>query len=262
MIDVSVLSLAVVQKYLLIAIRVGTLFAIAPLLGSGQIPAMTKIIIGLVLALILYPVVHVAPQHLPCPLSVYVIYILQEFMVGLVIGFATMLFLNGIYLAGQIIDMQIGFSIVNVIDPLSNVQTPVIGQLYYIVAILIFLTINGHHLLILALAKSFTTVPVAGFHYSGHLVKQIIQYSADLWSIAFQIGAPVIAALFLATVALGIIARTVPQMNVFIVGFPLNIALGLLVVGLTFSYFLSFTRTFYTTMFRDIQTLVALMGGR
>jgi flagellar biosynthetic protein FliR len=260
MIDISALSLVTLQKYFLIAVRVGTVFAIAPVLGSSQVPDRTKIVIGLVLALIIYPVVKVGPGPLPCGLGMYVIYLMQEFLVGLVIGFVTMLFLNGIYLAGQIIDTQIGFSIVNVIDPLSNVSIPVVGQLYFIVAILIFLSINGHHLLITALTKSFTLVPLTGAHFSGGLVKQILRYSADLWVIAFQIGAPVIAALFLASVALGIIARTVPQMNVFIVGFPLNIGLGLLVVALTLNYFLAYVRHFFELMIKDIYIVLRIMG--
>jgi flagellar biosynthetic protein FliR len=260
MIDLGALSLVTLQKYFLIAVRVSTVFAIAPVLGSAQVPDRTKIIIGLVVALIMYPVVKVGPGPLPCGLGLFTIYLMQEFLVGLVIGFVTMLFFNGIYLAGQVVDMQMGFAIVNVIDPLSNIQIPVMGQFYFIIAILIFLAINGHHLVILALSKSFTLVPLTGLHFSGGMVKQILRYSADLWVIAFQLGAPVISALFLASVALGIIARTVPQMNVFIVGFPLNIALGLLVVGLTLNYFLAYVRQFFEIMIKDVYIVLRIMG--
>ena len=261
MIDTSIISIAMLQKLLLIAVRVGALFAVAPVLGSTQVPVKTRIVVSLVIALLLFPIVAVEAGKLPCTFPVFFLCIGKEFLVGLVIGFITMLVLNGIYLAGQVIDMQMGFGIVHVIDPISNIQIPVMGQFYFIIAILIFLTIDGHHMLILALSKSFKVVPLTGFRFSGGLAKQLLRYSGDLWIIAFKIGAPAIAALFLASVALGIIARTVPQMNVFIVGFPLKIGIGIFLVGISLRYFLVFLRHFFTIMFQDVQVLLRLMSA-
>lgn len=261
MIDLSPISLEMLQKAALIVVRVGTVFAIAPVMGSAQIPNSSKVFIGIVFALLLYPIIIVPAGVLPCSMGVFFTYILKEFLVGLTIGFITMLVISGIYLAGQVVDMQMGFAIVHVMDPVSNVQIPITGQFYFVMAVLIFLTMNGHHLIITALAKSFGTVPLGGFQFTGALTEQMIRYSADAWMIAFKIGAPSIGALFLTSVALGIIARTVPQMNIFIVGFPLKIALGLMIVAISLRYFLYFVRNFFIMMVEDVQVLIRLMAG-
>jgi flagellar biosynthetic protein FliR len=132
------------------------------------------------------------------------------------------------------VDIQTGFGLVNVVDPQSNSQVSILGQFYQLIALLFFLAINGHHVLLQALGDSFQLIPAGGFAwleraaFAGPLLSD---FFSRLFIIAFQVAAPSIATLFLANLTMGILSRTIPQMNVFIVGLPLNVMLGL---GFTF----------------------------
>jgi len=128
---------------------------------------------------------------------------------------------------GQIVGFQMGFAIVNVVDPQSQQQVSLIGSLEYTIAALLFLVLNGHHLLLMALARSFTIVPPLSVSPDVEVYGGLVRMTSQVFVIAVRIAAPAMAALLLTNVALSIIARTVPQMNIFIVGFPIGIAVGL-----------------------------------
>jgi len=157
--------------------------------------------------------------------------------VGLTIGYIATLIFIGILVATKIIDFQMGFGIANVIDPVTNIQVSIVGEFHYILALMFFLVINGHHLLFSALAQSFNVVPLATFEISAHLIANINQLFAEVFVIALKIGAPTIGALFMASLILGVIARTMPQINVFIVGMPLKIGIGFAMLIVTMPFF-------------------------
>jgi flagellar biosynthetic protein FliR len=146
----------------------------------------------------------------------------------------------GLQIAGQLSGYQMGMALAEVIDPADGEQIPLLAQFFQIFAFLIFLTVNAHHWFLRALADSFHLVPPLGFKLSGSLIEQLMRVAGNMFVIAIKVGAPVIAALLLTTIALGLIARTVPQMNVFFVAMPLKIMIGLMFVGFSLPYLSSF----------------------
>jgi len=126
--------------------------------------------------------------------------------------------------------LQMGFGIVNVIDPQSNDQVSIIGQFLNILAVLLILSLDGHHIIINGLMASFEAVPLGGVVFKVPVAEKLIELANEVFTVAIKISAPIMIALFLVSVAMGVLARTVPQMNVFIVGFPIQLAVGLFVM--------------------------------
>ncbi len=211
--------------------RITGLFLIAPLFSQQGMPGHLKIMFSLILALIISPVVaeqsFEVPQHLLDVISLG----LKEMLVGILIGFVFYTLFVGVQMAGAFVGFQMGFAIVNVIDPVTSQQISILAQFKFIMAMLIFFLLNGHHLMLQALVSSYTLVPIgeAVFKYSVH--SEIAKLIIGVFVIAIKLAAPVMATLVLTDVGLGVVSRTVPQMNIFIVGFPLKIALGLFFTG-------------------------------
>ncbi|MGE5329258.1 MAG: flagellar biosynthetic protein FliR [Deltaproteobacteria bacterium] len=228
-----------IEVFLLVLVRMSSLFIISPIFGRRNVPTIFKIGFALMVSIILINVVK-----LPLEVNLYGMYefsiaIFKEFIIGLILGYIGFVILSAIYLAGQLIDTQIGFSIVSVIDPISNIQVPITATLYYGLTIVIFLTINGHHMLIDAIVRSFDVIPIGLAVFSQEMIPQLVQIMGMVFIIAFKISAPIIAAALICDVALGILSRTMPQMNIFFVGMPLKIVLGLAAIMITLPAFIS-----------------------
>ncbi len=248
----NLLSLSVVQieVFFLIFIRVTTLFLVAPIFSSRNIPPQVKIWTSFFIALILYPFATIG--ILPDTTYGFILLIGREILLGLVIGSIIYLLFVGVQLAGQVVDLQIGFGIANVIDPLNSMQISILGQFYYIVALLIFLCLNGHYILIEALVKSFTLIPLGKFVLSGTLVHVLIDLAGKLFMVALQIGGPVMIVLLLTNIAFGIIARTIPQLNILMTGLPINALVGIITILLTMAFFLPFFQNIIKMMWENV----------
>ncbi|MDI6717058.1 MAG: flagellar biosynthetic protein FliR [Actinomycetota bacterium] len=224
--------------FLLVLTRVSGVFFLAPILGNRNIPVQVKIGLALMTSLALFPFVA-SPNISPSINMInYALLIAKEFTVGAIIGFTASMVFMGFLLAGQIIDFQMGFGMVNVIDPLSNISISLIGQFKNLLALLVFLAINGHYFLLTALDKSFDIVPLTTFAFTPAVTGNFINMVVNMFIIGLKIGGPAIGVLFITDLAIGIVARTVPQMNVFIVGIPLKIAIAFatLIAMLTFFF--------------------------
>jgi flagellar biosynthetic protein FliR len=227
--------------YTLILFRVGGIMIFAPVFGSGMVPGQTKAALAMVVALMLVPVIdYSAPEPLTLPNMVYTA--ATESIVGLLIGYAASLLFVAVQLGGMQIGQQMGTEIGSVFNPFLEVQSSVVGEFYFLFSTLVFLGINGHHILLAALVESFRTVPIGSAALSLGALDMLIKLFGYLFAIAFAISAPVVIALFLVTVAMGFVARTVPQMNILIVGFPVRVVVGLAVMIFTLpaiGYFLA-----------------------
>ena len=228
MIDLG-FSMAQLEAFLLIFIRMTGLFILSPIFGRNNLPAVFKIGFSFFLAVIFVNVNGAPAVSMTTNITLYALYILKELIVGLVIGYATYVIMSAIYLAGQMIDMQVGFGSVNVLDATSNIQVPLTSNFYYMYIILIFLTLNGHFFIIQALFRSFEIIPIDMLGFNANFVPEVMD-------IALKIAAPIIATIFVADVVLGVLSRTIPQMNVFQLGMPLKIIIGLAVIMVTFIY--------------------------
>lgn len=231
------LPLGQIEQFLMILFRVSSFLFLAPLFGSPNLPAILKIGLAFALALVFAPILPPPQEHLLAAGPALLLPLGRELLLGAAMALAVKLIFAGVELAGQFVGYQMGFSVVNLIDPQTSEQVSIIGQFQNFLALMIFLAIDGHHLLIRALMRSFDLVAPLEAHFSNGLVSTLVSLSSQLFVLAVKISAPAMVALFLANLALGLMARMVPQMNVFMVNVPLTIALGLLVIGLSLPFF-------------------------
>lgn len=248
-----------IDIFILILTRISGVIVISPVFGSRNIPMQAKIGLSATLAIIIFNVKKMPIYQFPDNLLPFILTIVNEFIIGLVIGFAAQLIFAGIQLAGEIIDMQMGFGIVNVIDPVFGTQVPLIGNFKYLVALMIYLATNSHYILINALFQSYDIIPIFGFKYHGSLTDTVLNLFIGMFVIALQICIPIVGAIFVVQVALGILARTVPQMNVFIVGMPINILIGFIIIILILPFYSMFLEVIFNQNLGDIMTLLKLM---
>ncbi|UHA73923.1 flagellar biosynthetic protein FliR [Paenibacillus sp. 481] len=250
--------------FLLTLCRISAFFVTVPIFSSRGVPTQFKLGIAFFISLIAYLLFGLG-STVPVD-GTYVLFIIREVLIGLLIGFLANLFFTIVQTAGSIIDMQIGFGMANVVDPLTGTSSPMMGNFKYVFVVLLFLGMNGHHYLIDGIMKSFEWMPVDhnGFYSqiaSGQVTEFITQSFAQAFMIAFQVSAPIIVALFLTDVALGFLARTAPQFNVFVIGLPLKIIVGLVLLLLVVPGLIYVMQQMFTSMFEALEQLLRVMQG-
>jgi flagellar biosynthetic protein FliR len=222
------------EVFLLVLFRVAGVVGAMPALGARAIPVRVRLAMALLLTVAVLPAVPLAAWPLE-PKGPWVLagLIAHEVLLGLLLGFAAQLPILAVQMAGDMIGLQMGFGVAAVFDPDTGSQENLIASLLRTGALLLFFSFGGHHLVIQALADSFRALPPGGMRLSPDLLDEGIRLTGHLLDLGLKLGAPALAALLLVEVGLGLVARTVPQMNIFIVGFPLKIALGFLLVAVT-----------------------------
>lgn len=237
-----------IDTFLLVFVRMTGLFVISPVFGRRNIPVYFKIGFSLMLSMIMINTLPAVNLDYYNNIYAFTALVFKEFIVGTTLGYVSYLVFSAIYMAGQIIDMQIGFGMVNVLDPISNIQVPITSNFYYIACMMVFLDFNGHHALIKSLFDSYGLVPIGTAAFSTSLMNDIIRVFGNIFIIGFKISAPFIAAILITDITLGVISKTVPQLNFFVVGLPLKVILGLIVMLLTFRMFGSIISALITGM--------------
>lgn len=202
----------------------------APIFQSRNIPPQVKVFLSFGLALVVAPFVVGAVDLERFTFGMAVFTLIQELLTGLIMGFMISLPLYGIQLAGYFFDTQMGFGMINILDPTTGTQMPLMGQVNYIIASLIFLAINGHHTVISSFIQSYQVIKPGMFILKKEAVGVFVMAFSKLFYFGFKIGIPIIGTIFLADVAMGIIAKLIPQINVFMMGYPVKIILGLIMI--------------------------------
>lgn len=246
--------------FLLIFARITGIFSAAPFLGSRNIPIYAKAGLSLLISYILFPAVFSARVTLPESVPAYVLLVAGEFLLGLIFGFVSSLIMHAVQMAGHILDVQIGFGIVNVFDPQFGQQIPLLGNFKYILALMVFLATNGHHVLLSALVASFKLVPVTGLVLpAGPLAAFILDLVSGAFAVAFKISIPVLASLILADVAFGILSRTMPQMNIFVVGIPAKLLIGIFTLMVALPFYIVMLEVGFNGMYQDVYRLLSIV---
>ncbi len=239
--------------------RISAFVFLLPVLGNRTVPLQVKVGLSIFLSIFLVSVNTGVNAVLPTDLLPFILLVVKEVVVGLVLGFTTKFLFAGVQLAGETVGRQMGFGLARVMDPGFNDQTSVVSEFQIIVVFLIYLTINGHHFLLQGLMESYEKLPVAAVVISGNgLGEHMMRLASGMFLAGVKIGAPVIVALLLTNVALGLIARTVPQMNIFIVGLPLRILVGLLAMSVTISLFMNIFRHLWLNFQIDFVELIRI----
>jgi flagellar biosynthetic protein FliR len=231
MVDLFGLTAAQVETFFLILVRIFTMLQMFPIFSAQQIPQQVRFGLGMLIAFIIWRIVPAMPlltNYYDLGLAV-----ISQIALGMIVGFVASLVFVGIQFAGELIDLQIGFAIANVINPQTNQNITVIGELELALATLIFLISDSHHLMLAGLAGSFTLVPLPFIKLDPSVMGNTVNFLSLALLDVFRIAAPPAAALILTNVMLAFMARVAPQMNVFVVGLPIQIGIGLVVLGIS-----------------------------
>jgi len=250
-----------IYQVLLVMFRTGALLMTVPVFGHVSIPRVLRLWLIIILTVLIFPSGVTTGVDPPATVTNLAIVILSELAVGFLMGFATVIIFSAVQFAGHIIGLQMGLAVATVMDPMSAGQISIIGQFYYLFSLLIFLLINGHHMIVEALVKSFEMVPLGGAVFVPELGTFFIDLSFMVFVVGVKLAAPVIITLYIINAVLGIVARTVPQMNVFIVGFPLAIGVGLALIGLSFPFFYMLLNKVFLGLEPDLITIIRMLRG-
>lgn len=250
--------ITMIFPFIWILLRTTGVLITAPVFGAKYVPWMVKVTIALVLGYVLWP--RVPAALIPTSLLGLLMCGASEILFGLIMGFCGTIVMAAIETAGHIADIEIGFGMANVIDPQYGQPSPILGIFKYLLILLVFLSINGHHLFIKALHESFHLVP-AGAAFIPKMWTQVgFTAAASIFKTAIILSCPVWASALIVDFALGAIARTVPQMNVFVVGMPLKTLIGLATVFASIAFYGIFTEQITLSMQRLLESLLGVIG--
>jgi flagellar biosynthetic protein FliR len=215
--------------------RILGMLASAPLFGHASMPNQVKVILGVLLALIIAPTVPNIPAVDPMSYAGLLI-LLQELLVGLGMGFAMRLVFAAIEYAGELASSSMGFSFASFFDPTTQGRSAAISQFLSMVATMAFLAVNAHLVLLAALSESFVSLPISSTPLSSTAPLELARLGSRIFSAGLQIALPIIAALLITNVALGILTRAAPQLNIFGIGFPITLGVGMLTLSVALPY--------------------------
>lgn len=235
--------------------RVLGVITIAPILGDNAIPNQVKLGLGVMLTLIIAPTIPALPQFEIFSFQGLLI-LIQQMVIGLAIGFSMRLVFSAVAMAGQLIGMSMGLGFASFFDPQSQGQSTAVSQFLMLLAMLVFLSLDGHLMMINAVADSFVTMPIS-LHGNGIDAMKIAQWGEMIFSAGLLLAMPVIAALLITNMALGILTRTSPQLNIFGIGFPITLSIGLLVLALSLQGMLNPIERLIQTGISNMQQVAA-----
>lgn len=248
--------------FLLVFVRMSAFFVAAPFFSIKGVPNQFKIALAFLMAMISFQYIPVQGQ-IPLDLT-FILHVCKEALVGVILGFICELMFVAVQVAGGLMDMQMGLAMANVIDPRTGAYVPITGNFKNILATLYFFSINGHHMLIRGIMKSYEAIPVeaawAAFG-SEQVMMTAVKVFQNMFLSAFMMAAPIVVALFLVDLSLGIIAKSVPQFNIFVVGLPIKLLAGFLLLIVVMPAFLLTLSSLFESMFRALAEMMNLLGG-
>lgn len=248
----GIVSEETLGAFLLIVGRLSGLFLVAPFLSTRTIPVRVKAACVAALTIFMMPLVEIPADYARLD-WMFIVRMSYEVLIGLAIGFVFLTLFLAVSAAGEIIDFQMGFGMSQVIDPVQGVNNTVLSKFYFMLAVVVFLMANGHLVMIKTALGSFSAMPVGSLAVPAGWAPSVLRLLSDVLLLALRIGAPIIGTLFVADIVFGVVARAVPQLNIFVVGFPAKILLGLVAVAVT----LPLTLKFFQSLMGNLETLLA-----
>lgn len=231
MIDIGIEA----QKFMLVFFRVVSVLWLVPLFSSRYVSVIFKAGLSLLIAFLLYGSVIITIDVLKDPFS-FALLIARELFIGITISFIVKIIFSSVSVAGDIISLQTGFSFARFMDPFTMTQVSVIEQVKNLLAIMIFFAIDAHYILFQAIAVSFKVLPIGAATFKEPLLNYIINSTTKVFSLGFKIGAPIIVTLFLVELSFGMLARMIPQVNIFIEGVPIKILITMILLTVSLSF--------------------------
>ena len=248
-----------VVRFGVVLFRIAGIMTFAPFFSSRAVTYQVRIALTLAATLAMAP--SFSPGPLPSELSLGTLLglVMGEVAFGIMLGLVASFIFAGLQFAGQVVAFQLGFSIVNLIDPQSEVETSVVSFLYYYIGILLFLLINGHHWFFLAVGDSFNYLPVQGVRLQAPVIHDLIRLSSQMFVSGLQIAAPVLAITVITDIVLGILGRAAPQIHILIVGLPLKSLVGFAALSISFYFLPQLLGKYYLQLHHDLFALLHRM---
>ncbi len=216
--------------------RILALITTAPVLGNPSLPVQVKLGLALLVTILVAPTLDSLPQIDPGS-GIGLLILMQQVIIGIAIGFSMRIVFVAVEMTGEIVGLQMGLGFATMIDPMSSGQIPLIGRFLGLIASLAFIAIDGHLIMIALVVQSFQTLPIGTVGVASSMFSDIAIWGREIFLFGLQLSLPVLAALLITNLALGILSRAAPQLNIFAVGFPLTLTVGLLVLALSIPYF-------------------------
>ncbi|WP_041644330.1 flagellar biosynthetic protein FliR [Mahella australiensis] len=248
-----------IPTFLLVFMRMTGLFVLSPVFGRRNVPAYLKIGMSFMMAMVLLNTIPLQSIDIVNNIWLYVWILFKEMLIGLAMGYITTLAFSAILIAGQIMDFQIGFGMVNAFDPVNEVAVPIVGNLINMMALLLFFGMNGHHVLISLLFDSYTVLPIGDFSIKPDILWYILEIFVQTFVWAIKLAIPLMAVLLLTEVMLGVLSRALPQMNVFVMGMPIRLMIGLIMLLLVLPVYINLMEPLFADMFDDISGFMQRM---
>jgi len=245
---------------LLILLRVGALLMMLPVLGHQLVPTQVKIGLIVLLTIILYPVVQGSVTQIPLTPVAFTAIAIQEILIASAMALLAQLIFTAAQFAGQLMSFQMGMTVANVFDPATHSQQSVISQLAMTLAMLLWLATGTHHLFLRALSESFTLFPI-GHSWSAAGLTLLTDAAANMFVLALKIAAPILLLLTFVYIALGLLARAVPQIQVFFVSFPVTVGLGMLTLALGMPAVIYLMHDAFTSLNGQVPMLLHRLAG-
>lgn len=258
--DIPLIPLEQFQTFLVVTSRVAGFIAAIPVLAAAQTPVRIKVGLVFATSLVLFPImVDAVPKVSFSPLP-FALLIISELLLGLLLGLVSRLIFTAVEFGATVVGFQMGFAAANVFDPQGERQVALLSQFQNVFAILIFLAINGHHLFLQTAVMSYDFLPPGQFDISGEAIPYLMQLTSHMFAIGVQFSAPVLAVLLLSGLILGVMARVFPQLNVFLLSFPINIGVGFIVIALTLSMASTLIRREFDSLAERFITLLNFLA--
>nr|WP_284694525.1 flagellar biosynthetic protein FliR [Geomonas sp. Red32] len=246
--------------FALVLARVASLFAAIPVFGSRVVPNRIKVPLIFSLALLIFPIVKPAVVPAVGDTIGLGLLVVRESLIGLTLGFLSQLIFAGVEFCGQQVGTQMGISMAALFDPATQNNVPTMAMFEGVLATMLFLALGVHHFFIRAIVESYQLVPLGAWHIDEGVLKFLIQASSGMLVIAIKLAAPVGVALLATSVALGIVARSFPAMNVFMVSMPLNIGIGFVILGISLPVFLRVLEGAFGGLAGQVRVLFKLLA--
>ncbi len=240
--------------------RVLALLATAPVFNNAALPVRIRLVTGLAITFALSPVLP-APPPIPAGSWLGLAVIGEQLLIGVMMGFALRITFVALDVAGELIGLQMGLSFATFFDPGSSGETPVIAAFLGLLTALVFLAMNGHLLTLTLLAESFTLLPVSTTPFHAAALSSLLKASAIMFSLGVMLALPLITALLVTNISLGVLARVAPTLNLFAVGFPVTLALGFIVLLLSLPYIGAAMEGVFSSGFMALEAMLRAAAG-
>ena len=209
--------------------RIAGLLMTAPIIGTRSVPMRVRISVAIAITMVIFPIIPVVPDVEPLSAEGFFIS-MQQVVIGVAMGLSVRVVFIALEITGQAIGQLMGLMLASMVDPLNGNQVPIIGQFYILLATLLFLTIDGHLMMINVLAQSFETLPINSAGLSSSNAWDFLIWTGNIINTAVVIALPALVSLLIVNLAFGVMTRSAPQLNIFAVGFPIMILLGVVII--------------------------------